>query len=411
MPRQRLLSIFQAALAAVHGRDRVRAALERDPPPLRRPLYLIALGKAACAMAQGALDALGGEAIRAAFVATKRGLAEPLPWPVHEAGHPLPDEASLAAGAALERFVRHLPEEAFVLALLSGGASALVELPPPGVGLEDLRRVHAWLLGAGLDIQTMNTVRRRLSRLKGGGLARLLAPRALRVLAISDVPGDDPAVIGSGPFTPPAEGAGGGEELGALEARLPDFVRARLADAPLSPTAPPNRNVRVEIVACNADARRAAAEAGRAAGYSIAEETRLVQGEAVEAGRGLARALLAAPPGVLHVWGGETTVRLPPRPGRGGRCQSLALAAAMALAGHQAMLLAAGTDGSDGPTEDAGALVDGGTVARGARQGLDAAEALARADAGTFLAASGDLVHTGPTGTNVMDLMLGLRIC
>jgi hydroxypyruvate reductase len=416
LPRESLLKIFQAALAAVHGRRVVRAALERDPPPRDRPLYLIAVGKAACAMARGALDALGREAIRDAFVATKRGLAESLPWPVHEAGHPLPDAASLAAGAALEQFVRQLPERAFVLALLSGGASAIVERLPPGVGLEDLRQIQTWLLGSGLDIRAMNAVRRRFSCLKGGGLVRLLSPRAvLRVLAISDVPGDDPAVIGSGPFTPLAEDPPGRGMLAELEAELPPFLRAWLARLP--PPPPPASGalpaVHFEIVANNVEARRAAAAAGRAAGYRVAaaaEDPDLVQGDAIEAGMRLGGELLAAPPGVLHIWGGETTVRLPPHPGRGGRCQSLALAAALTLAGRPAVFLAAGTDGQDGPTDVAGALVDGQSVARGTAAGLDAQQALARADAGRFLAASGDLVQTGPTGTNVMDLMLGFRI-
>ncbi|NIR62092.1 MAG: hydroxypyruvate reductase, partial [Gammaproteobacteria bacterium] len=134
-----------------------------------------------------------------------------------------------------------------------------------------------------------------------------------------------------------------------------------------------------------------------------------VDGEASACGRALAEALLAADPGV-EVWGGEPTVVLPPRPGRGGRAQTLALSAARVLAGHPGvLLLAAGTDGTDGPTEDAGALVDGGTIARGGRDGLDPLACLRGADAGTFLAASGDLIHTGPTGTNVMDLMVGLK--
>lgn len=408
--RKRLLAIYQAALAAVHGRERVRTWLaQRTLPQKDAPVYVIALGKAACAMAQGAADALGARAIRDAFLVTKRGYAERLPWPVLEAGHPIPDEASLEAGAKLEAFVRAMPEKALVLVLLSGGASALVERLPPGVTLAELERVNRWLLASGLDIRAMNAVRSRLSRIKGGRLAQWLQPRRVWGLAISDVPGDDPRVIGSGPLVadPHSEAI-----LQGLD--LPDFVRALLARGqppPAAATRPDDDSgATLAIMACNADARQAAAEAARRAGYRVRVQEALVQGDACEAGRRLAQEVLQAEPGVLHVWGGETTVRLPHQPGRGGRCQTLALSAALALAGHQAWLLAAGTDGSDGPTEDAGALVDGGTVTRGEQEGLDAAQRLARAEAGTFLEASGDLVRTGPTGTNVMDLMLGVRI-
>lgn len=393
-------------MAAVHGRARVREYLHSALPPRPpTPVYLIALGKAACAMAQGAYDALGG-AIREALIVTKRGYAERLPWPVLEAGHPVPDQASLEAGARLEAFVRAMPETALVLVLLSGGASALVERLPPGVTLADLKRVNHWLLGAGLDIRAMNAVRSRLSLIKGGRLAQWLHPRRVLGLALSDVPGDDPRVIGSGPLVADSESEALWQHL-----VLPPDLHALLARGTPAPHGGATfSGVTMEIIATNADARRAAAEAARAAGYRVAMEPTLVLGDAVEAGRRLADRLLHAAPGMLHVWGGETTVRLPPRPGRGGRCQSLALSAALTLAGHSAWLLAAGTDGSDGPTEDAGALVDGGTVARGAQRGLDAAQRLACADAGAFLEASGDLVHTGPTGTNVMDLMIGLRI-
>jgi hydroxypyruvate reductase len=169
--------------------------------------------------------------------------------------------------------------------------------------------------------------------------------------------------------------------------------------------------VRVALVATLDDARRAAADAARHLGLGARVHPELVAGEAVAAGARLAQALRQAAPGEVQIWGGETTVRLPPVPGRGGRCQTLALAAARALAGcDDVWLLAAGTDGSDGPGDDAGALVDGGTTARAALHGIDAAQALAAADAGTLLEASGDLMQTGPTGTNVMDLVLGLRL-
>ncbi len=400
--RQDLLKLFAAAVAAVNGRTRVRAALEHES--LGEDVYVIALGKAAVPMTQGALDALGSR-IRDAVIVSKDAGGVTLPWPVIESGHPLPDARSLAAGERVYAFAQQLPPDAQVLVLLSGGASALAEKLVPGVDLAALQRLTHWMLGTGLDIATMNRMRKRLSLLKGGRLAQQLYPRRTLCLAISDVPGDDPRAIGSGPLV-----AEGGAEL--LPGDAPPFVREALSRAAPLP-APDDacfRAVQFRIIATLADAKRGAAEAAVAHGYAVSMEPEFVSGDALAAGAQVAERLLASPPDVVHIWGGETTVRLPEHPGRGGRNQSVALAAALHLAGSKAVLLAAGTDGTDGPTEDAGALVDGGTVGRGAAQGLDARAALVAADAGTFLEAAGDLVHTGPTGTNVMDLMIGIRL-
>lgn len=400
-PRQLLLQAYQSALAVVGGRDGVRRRLANAA--FSEGVYVVALGKAACAMAEGAHEALGGQ-IRDALVITKRGYAQPLPWPVLEAGHPRPDAGSIVAGQALLAFIARLPETAEVLVLLSGGASALAEVLPAGLGLETLQRVNDWLLGSGLDIVAMNRIRKRLSLIKGGRLAQRLAPRRTLCLAISDVPDDDPRAIGSGPLT--ADDSAG--EGSSLPPWLAELLRAA---PPLpAPGAACFGTVRYEIIASNRDAVAAAVRAAEGLGAAAVAEPEFVTGDATAAGARLAQALLAAAPGTVHVWGGETTIKLPAEPGRGGRCQQLALAAAVGLAGTtNTWLLAAGTDGSDGPTEDAGALVDGETVARGELAGADTAAALGTADAGSFLEASGDLIQTGPTGTNVMDIMLGLR--
>lgn len=402
-PRRLLLDVFQASLAAVHGRTCVREHLRRHP--LASPVHLIAIGKAAAAMAVGAHEALG-DAIGSGLVITKHGHGEPLPWPVLEAGHPLPDAASLVAGAELLRFIDELPRDARVLVLLSGGASALVEALPDGATLDDLRALNAWLLASGRDIAACNRVRKRLSRIKGGRFAARLASRAVICLAISDVANDDPRFIGSGPLT--ADATVSAEPIDDAPPRL----RALLSVAPSLPAPDDNYFASVDytIVARLADAKQAAVAAAERHGIAARVMPTLIQGDAVAAGAALARELLESRSPALLVWGGETTVMLPPAPGRGGRNQTLALAAAGLLAGHTGvLLLAAGTDGTDGPTEDAGALVDGGTLERGQTLGLDAAACLRRADAGTFLEASGDLIQTGPTGTNVMDLILGLR--
>lgn len=400
-PRQLLLQVFSEAVHAVNGAESVRRWLAAQPLP--GPVYVLAMGKAACAMARGAHEALG-TSIQDLLVVTKRGNAEPLPWPVMEAGHPLPDDASLAAGEQLDAFVGRIPETATVLVLLSGGASALIEQLPAGMTLADLQRVNEWLLGSGLDIHAMNAVRKRLSRIKGGRLAQRLWPRPVICLAISDVPGDDPRAIGSGPLTP--------DPAPLDAARLPEFLRPWLMASPPLPASddPAFSHVRYAIVARNGDACRAAGRAAEARGYQAVIHPDWIRGDAAATGVQIARELLRAPAGVVHIWGGETTVHLPAAPGRGGRCQTLALAAAREIAGQERLwLLAAGTDGTDGPGEDAGALIDGTTIARAAVHDFDAARSLAAADAGALLEASGDLIQTGATGTNVMDLVLGLR--
>jgi hydroxypyruvate reductase len=402
-PRRVLLETFQAALAAVNGERVVHDRLTQYP--LSGSITLIAIGKAACAMARGAQGALG-DRIADALVITKHGYAEPLPWPVHESGHPLPDAASLEAGAKLKSFISTMPADATVLVLLSGGASALLENLPDGMTLGDLQAVNQWLLGNGLDIHAMNAIRKRLSCIKGGRLARSLAPRKVICFAISDVPGDDSRAIGSGPLVADVR-----LHEPFDDSALPEFLRALLQRAPTAPHPddPCFANVRLEVIAAVSLALTAAAGAMRHAGLEVVIHSGLLAGDAVAAGRRCVQTLLKSKPGVAHLWGGETTVVLPVNPGHGGRCQQLALAAAQELAGQKNIwLLAAASDGSDGPTGEAGALVDGETVARGREEGFDAAQSLAAADAGRFLEASGDLVQTGPTGTNVMDLVLGL---
>jgi hydroxypyruvate reductase len=283
-----------------------------------------------------------------------------------------------------------------------------VERLPRGVTLEQLQAVNDWMLGAGLDIEVCNAVRKRVSLLKGGRLALQLAPRPVLCLMLSDVPDNNPATIGSGPLVPDARLG----EAPPFVDRAPAFVRDLLEQAPPAPAPgdPAFARVQIAIVATLDDAKHAAHEAAHTLGYRAIVEPQFVDGDALRVGARLAQVVVDAEPGSLHVWGGETQVMLPPHPGRGGRSQSLALAAAQVLRDHPNVLfLAAGTDGSDGPTEDAGALVDGGTLARGTARGLDPGTALARADAGSFLQASGDLIRTGPTGTNVMDMMLGLK--
>jgi glycerate 2-kinase len=405
-PRRVLQLVFDRALRAVHGRAAVAAALRRSP--IAGGVVLIAVGKAAEAMAEGAYAVLGPR-ITGGLVVSKAGHLLPdklagMGLGAVVGGHPVPTEGSLQAGRQVLQIITGADDAATLLFLISGGTSSLLEVPVGGLGLPELERLNEWLLGSGLPIEAMNRVRKAVSRIKGGGILRYLAGRKTRVLAISDVPGDDPGVIGSGLLVPEPDLAGSLRELG-LPTWLRAWVDAGLAERSESYGSGPA----IELVATLSMAKRAAAEAGKGLGLAVQFHERFVEGDAAERGRDLVRQLVSGPPG-LHLWGGETTVHLPERPGRGGRNTHLALAAALELAGREdCHLLSAGTDGTDGPTEDAGALVDGGTVARASLDGFDATEALRLADSGSALEASGDLIQTGPTGTNVMDLMLGLR--
>ncbi|MGB9669806.1 MAG: glycerate kinase type-2 family protein [Halothiobacillaceae bacterium] len=401
---QILRLVLDAALHAVDGRVVVIEALRQ-----RRGMFagIVAIGKAASSMLEGAL-LLQPDA--PALLITKDGHVPPrlrshLGVEVREAGHPLPDARSLAAGQRLLEFIAASPQQRPLLFLLSGGASSLVEVLPTGVTLEDWRRVNAWLLASGLDIHAMNAVRKRLSCIKGGRLLEHLEGRRAAVLMISDVPRDDPASIGSGPLVPSPEVP--------LPGSLPDWIERLLATAPPSPAPEDGRWRQVEshIVATNGMALDGAEQAAMGLGVPIHCHAEFLQGDAAEVGERLARWLMdAAPPG-LHLWGGETTVRLPPESGRGGRNQHLALSAALALDGTTGItLLAAGSDGTDGPTAEAGGCVDGGAAALIRAHGVDPEEALRRADSGGALAVADALIHTGPTGTNVMDVVLALKM-
>ncbi len=400
-----MLALAARAIDAVRG-DRL-VKLHAGSLPADPAFDVLAIGKAAPAMLEGAREALGERLCRALLIApagawSAVGAPPDARIEALSGDHPLPGAASLAAGRRLLQWLES--GRGPLLVLLSGGASSLVEVPVPGIDAATLRDINRWLLGSGLDIHAVNAVRQRLSRIKAGGLLARTGERPVRVWTISDVRGDDPAVIGSGPFWPRPPEQRGLPDLAAMPAPL----REALAQAP-GPAAPTRPAPEHRLLANLRSACEALVEAARQQGLSVCFHEPELEGDAAATGRRLVAELDAAAPG-LHLWGGETTVRLPARAGRGGRNQQLALAAAIELAGREDWyLLALGTDGRDGPTDDAGALVDGGTVARGGREGLEAGAALAAADAGTFLAAGGDLVSTGPTGTNVRDIVLAWK--
>ncbi len=399
--RRLLLSVFERALASVNGRSRVRDVLHSISNAGR--WQLIAVGKAASAMTLGAIDVLGDRVERALAI-SKDEHFEPALLGMPQvrcvaAGHPVPDQRSLEAGAQLRAFISSSPREQKLLILISGGASSLVEALPPGMSLDELQNLNRWALASGHDIASTNAVRRRLSMIKNGGLLAELSGREALAFFISDVPGNDPALIGSGLLAEPREDP--------LPENLPFWIAELVKDAPVARHV--DARVSRHVIATLEDAIEAACLTGEALGLRIRRARGRFTGEATALATRFCHEL-AMGDGALHVWGGESTVRLPRKPGKGGRNQHLALAAARLLVVHDDLtLLVAGTDGTDGPTSDAGALVDSTTVERGTLGGLDADDCLSRADSASFLEAAGDLVHTGPSGTNVGDLVLGLK--
>lgn len=410
--RRDLLDIYAAGVKAVNGRLRVahfvQSKLLCDRAWTTNPVYVVSIGKAAASMAAGVFDVLSSS-IAEAFILTKRGHCQPLfaetaPVICFESAHPLPDATSFQAGQHLVAFLDAAPASARFIFLISGGASSLVELPPIGSDANQIIRAHKWLLGAGLPIDRINRVRKRISRIKAGRLAIHLRGRQTVNLLISDVPEDDPRIIGSGLLVKHSHA-----DIDISDLHLPSWMAPLLVNSPALAEAPSFAGICMEIIASPTLARKAAASLAVQRGYSVKVHDDLVQGEADEVGKHIALQALTDPPGV-QIWSSEVTVTLPPVPGRGGRCQSLALAAALALAGRENIyFLAAGTDGTDGPSSDTGALVDGSTVERGKRARGDPEKQLAAADAGSFLDLSHDLITTGPTGTNVMDLLVSLK--
>ncbi len=434
--RRHAVRILGAAVAAADPGAEVSRWLAWDGAVLRVgdgdiPLspagrvLVVGAGKASARMAGAAERALG-DRITTGLVITKYGHIGPLARvELVEAGHPLPDAAGLEGARRIIEVVQDAGADDIVLVLLSGGGSALMPLPAEGITLEEKIAATDLLLRSGATINELNAVRKHLSRIKGGWLARHAAPAAIVTLVLSDVLGNPLDVIASGPTVPdPTTFADAVAVIRryALWEKMPEAVRTHLergaaGDAPETPKPgePAFARAHTVIIGDITRAAAAAAERAQALGYHTSLLATDVQGEAREVGARFARLVREAREGqrrpggpVCLVMGGETTVTVRGA-GRGGRNQELALAAAEPLAGLPQVLVAAfGTDGTDGPTDAAGAVVDGSTLARAREQGLDPQAALADNDAYPFFQALGDLIISGPTNTNVNDLWLGL---
>ncbi len=442
--REHLNAIREAALRAADPYQAIRAHVKLEDSTLfvrertfdlksTSRVLVAGAGKAGAGMATALMEIFGPRMV-AGVVAIPRGHDASIPVSrippkrrtagsrnpasgsiiLVRAGHPLPNLGSLEAGERIRNLLEGAQASDLVVAPISGGGSALLELPRPGLSLAALRGTNELLLRSGATVEEINVIRQALSEIKGGGLTRMACPARVVGLILSDIVGDPLHLIASGPTVPSEGYAGMGLEIAAqygLLSELPRSVLACLAspEPAIQSACPKPYNV---LVGSNRQALGAAAAEAARLGFEVEISPRPLVGEARAAGQSVGRALRArrgrsgGPVGLI--WGGETTVTVTGG-GKGGRNQEVALAAGLEVAGlHDVVILACGTDGIDGPTDAAGAIVTGETVALGTSLGLSAQRALERHDVYPFLQAVGALLITGPTGTNVNDLTVGL---
>lgn len=434
--KQQAVSIFQASLKAadpaeavfrhvrIHN-DILIAGKTRYRLNHFENIYVTGAGKASGAMAQ-AIERLLGARIARGLINTKYGHGAKLRRiELNECGHPEPDQQGMRGAQRIAELVSGAGANDLVICLISGGASALLPLPAPPITLSEKKSVTKLLLASGANIHEMNAVRKHLSRIKGGQLSRMASPATVLSVLLSDVIGDDLDVIGSGPTAPDASTFDDAARILAkygIEGRAPRSVRNRIregvaggiAETP-KPGDPLFARTRNLIVGSNRLAVEAAARHARELGFRTMVLSTSVQGETRDIARmhaAIAREMVQEKR-PLHrpaciITGGETTVSVRGK-GLGGRNQEFALAAAIDVAGlHNVLILSGGTDGTDGPTEAAGAIADGSTIERAQKKALDARAFLANNDSYNFFKPLGDLLITGPTNTNVMDIHLVL---
>jgi glycerate 2-kinase len=417
--RRQALAIFKAGLRAANPTEGVAGRLAREDLARYRHIYVVGAGKAGAAMARAAERVLGRRITRG-LLNVKYGHVAPLRRiELHECGHPVPDQRGVEGARRIAAIAAGVGPDDLVLCLISGGASALLPLPADPITLDEKQEVTKLLLASGAEIHEINAVRKHISQIKGGQLARLAYPARVLSLLLSDVIGDDLDAIGSGPTAPDASTFAGARAIlekyeifrrapASIRERLERGGRGQLPETPKQGDAIFTR-VRSVVIGNNRLAVDAAAARARQFGFRTLVLSTFVEGETREIARmhaAIAKEIVRAgrplkPPACV-ITGGETTVTLRGG-GLGGRNQEFALSAAMDISGLQnTIVLSAGTDGSDGPTDAAGAIADGRTLARDPR----APDFLARNDSYRYFEGLGDLVVTGPTGTNVMDVHL-----
>ena len=434
--RRQALDIFKAGLEAVDPEEAILRHVAREDETLwvdgrhfdlknYDRIFIIGAGKAVAPMAK-ALEDLLAERICAGLVVVKEGHGLPLKHvQIWEGGHPVPDDRGVEGTQKILSIAENAGERDLVICLISGGGSALLVAPAEGVSLKHKQAATKRLLACGATIQELNTIRKHLSRSKGGRLAHLAYPATILSLILSDVVGDDLDVIGSGPTVPDSSTFQQSEQILRgygiwdqvpipIQNYLARGARGEIEDTPKA-GAPAFRRCSTVLVGTNLQAMLAAGKKAEQHGYQPLILSTKVEGEAREVAKvhmAIAREVISsanpiAPPACL-LFGGETTVTLH-GDGKGGRNQEYALSAAMALDGQDHILaLAGGTDGTDGPTDAAGAVADGATMSRARAKGLSPRDYLRRNDSYNFFKNLDDLLITGPTRTNVMDLYMAL---
>jgi len=428
--RQLLIDVYCAAVAGANAESLTATAVAKIPLERRRRVWVFAFGKAAHSMAVAAVTTLQrglGEIAGGVIVAPE--YQRPPVGTLHSlvGDHPLPGRRSFAAAARILEVMKLKRGADLGVVLISGGTSSLIGAPLKGMKDEDLTHLYELLLGSGLDIHEMNAIRKRLSFWGGGRMALALAPARTHCFALSDVPGDDIASIGSGPCVPDptlARDVVSSLERAALFGKIAPSFRQYLLDAqrgviPETPkeSHPAFAHMTSAVIGTNATALGAAAAAARRLGMHVVVDERPVVGDATAAGVRLvqqlqhARARAEAGSTQCFIWGGETTLALGGASVPGGRCQHLALSAARALAASSVdgiSFIAAGTDGRDGTTDAAGAIVDSSTWREIAATGRNPDALLNGFESNAALASVNALFRPGATGTNVMDLMIGI---
>jgi glycerate 2-kinase len=396
--RELLNLLYQSAIDAVDGRYLVQQWLTEHADRRQQFSHCVAIGKAASAMLEGALEQL--PSVKQSLVIYPAGkLSRELQNNQRviavESSHPVPDERSIQAGDQLLRFLAGLSSEDHVLFLISGGTSALVEVPGTGLCLDDLQAINRYLLSSGKDIHLMNAWRQQFSRIKGGGLLNFLKSSATQLL-ISDVKGDRPEFIGSGLLVKCCAEPDADQYLSGYTCQAPGH-----RDDCVQPE--------THIIGNNAVARQAVHLAAQGQALNSVNYDDFLEGDVSDVASQLYQHLLEAEPGV-HIWGGEPTVVLPDNPGIGGRNQALALEFARLIANQPNIhFMAAGTDGVDGNSNCAGAAVSMYTCQKAETMGMDIQAELAKANSGMVLMATDDLIRAEQTNTNVMDIMVAYK--
>jgi hydroxypyruvate reductase len=395
--RELLVMLYDTALDAVDGRYLVNQWL-RQAENKKSFSHCIAIGKAAAAMLQGALDGVSGLK-KSLLICPPSNLTRQLKKNKNitcvASSHPIPDERSIDAGRALLSFLSELNEDDELLFLISGGTSSLVEVPIDNINLAQLQQINQYLLSSGKDIQQINSWRQQFSQIKGGGLLNHINAASVTQLLLSDVKDDRPEFIGSG-------------LLVSTEA-LPDADE--FLDSMCSPEKKQTARVSVDthIIGDIELAKHAVYDAARAEGLASFIHREFLEGDVGEVAHDLYKNLRDAEPGI-HIWGGETTVCLPANPGVGGRNLTLALAFAKQLADDPGLhLLAAGTDGVDGNSNCAGGVVSAYTALKASKMGFEIQQEIDKANAGIVLMATDDLVQGGHSNTNVMDIVIAYK--